>query len=89
MNEAVLDASVVLKWFHSEGEGHVEVARQLRAGPGGPSVVLVAISGYGRDDDRGRAKAAGFDALVVKPASADEIAGVIAELTARNRVAAS
>ena len=31
MNEAVLDASVVLKWFHSEGEGHLEVARQLRA----------------------------------------------------------
>jgi predicted nucleic acid-binding protein len=31
VNEAVLDASVVLKWFHSEGEGHVEVARQLRA----------------------------------------------------------
>jgi predicted nucleic acid-binding protein len=30
VNEAVLDASVVLKWFHSEGEGHVEVARQLR-----------------------------------------------------------
>ena len=31
MNEAVLDASVVLKWFHSQGEGHVEVARHLRA----------------------------------------------------------
>jgi predicted nucleic acid-binding protein len=30
VNEAVLDASVVLKWFHSEGEGHVEVARLLR-----------------------------------------------------------
>jgi predicted nucleic acid-binding protein len=31
VNEAVLDASVVLKWFHSEGEGHVDVARRLRA----------------------------------------------------------
>lgn len=30
MNEAVLDASVVLKWFHSEGEDHVEAARELR-----------------------------------------------------------
>jgi predicted nucleic acid-binding protein len=30
VNEAVLDASVVLKWFHSEGEGHVDRARQLR-----------------------------------------------------------
>ena len=31
MNQAVLAASVVLKWFHSAGEGHVEAARQLRA----------------------------------------------------------
>ena len=30
MNEAVLDASVVLKWFHSEGEEHLEAARKLR-----------------------------------------------------------
>lgn len=30
MTEAVLDASVVLKWFHSEGEGNVEAARRLR-----------------------------------------------------------
>lgn len=30
MNEAVLDASVVLKWFHSEGEGHLEAALELR-----------------------------------------------------------
>ena len=31
MNEAVLDASVVLKWFHSEGERHLDGARHLRA----------------------------------------------------------
>lgn len=31
MNEAVLDASVLVKWFHSEGEEHVAQARALRA----------------------------------------------------------
>jgi predicted nucleic acid-binding protein len=31
VSEAVLDASVVLKWFHSEGEGHLRAARELRA----------------------------------------------------------
>ena len=31
MNEAVLDASVVLKWFHTEGERNVEAAREIRA----------------------------------------------------------
>jgi predicted nucleic acid-binding protein len=31
VTEAALDASVVLKWFHSGGERHVELAHQLRA----------------------------------------------------------
>jgi predicted nucleic acid-binding protein len=31
VREAVLDASVVLKWFRSDGERHVEAARTLRA----------------------------------------------------------
>jgi predicted nucleic acid-binding protein len=31
LNEAVLDASVVLKWFRAEGEGHVEEAGEIRA----------------------------------------------------------
>jgi predicted nucleic acid-binding protein len=30
MTEAVLDASVVLKWFHSSGERHVELALGVR-----------------------------------------------------------
>jgi predicted nucleic acid-binding protein len=30
VNEAVLDASVVLKWFRSEGEDHVKESRALR-----------------------------------------------------------
>jgi len=30
VTEAVLDASVVLKWFHSEGEENVEAGRRLR-----------------------------------------------------------
>src|SRR5581483_8702499 len=29
--EAVLDASVVIKWFRAQGERHVEPARALRA----------------------------------------------------------
>lgn len=30
MRESVLDASVVLKWFHREGEAHAEAAGALR-----------------------------------------------------------
>ena len=31
MTELVLDASVVLKWFHGEGERNLEPARELRS----------------------------------------------------------
>lgn len=31
MTEAVLDASVILKWFRSEGERHLAAARSLRS----------------------------------------------------------
>jgi CheY-like chemotaxis protein len=45
-----------------------EVARQLRqlAGPKRP--LLVALTGYGQDEDRRRAEEAGFNAHLVKPA---------------------
>jgi predicted nucleic acid-binding protein len=42
MNEAVLDASVVLKWFRSDGERHVEAARALRASFEAGALVVLA-----------------------------------------------
>jgi signal transduction histidine kinase/ActR/RegA family two-component response regulator len=44
-----------------------ELARQLRARPAFGRVVLVALTGYGRDEDRRRAVEAGFDHHLVKP----------------------
>jgi PAS domain S-box-containing protein len=44
-----------------------EVAKSLRAAEGGGAVFLVAVTGYGRPEDRARALDAGFDAYVVKP----------------------
>ena len=46
-----------------------EVARALRASPGGSATVLIAITGYGQAEDRRRSKEAGFDAHLVKPVS--------------------
>ena len=43
-----------------------EVARRIRKVANG-RVVLVALTGYGRDEDREEAKAAGFDQHFVKP----------------------
>ena len=44
-----------------------EVARRLREDPANGAVRLIAVSGYGRPEDRARALAAGFDDHLVKP----------------------
>jgi CheY-like chemotaxis protein len=48
-----------------------QLARMLRA-QGGP-LLLIAVTGYGRDQDRARSRAAGFDAHRTKPAEPDEL----------------
>ena len=44
-----------------------ETARRIRMLPEGGGVVLIALSGWGQDDDRQRAQEAGFDRHCVKP----------------------
>lgn len=44
-----------------------EVARRLRAAPAMAGVRLIALTGYGRTQDRRHAEAAGFDHHLVKP----------------------
>jgi PAS domain S-box-containing protein len=45
-----------------------EVARRLRAIPSLADCFLIALTGYGSDEDRQRTQAAGFDEHLVKPA---------------------
>jgi CheY-like chemotaxis protein/anti-sigma regulatory factor (Ser/Thr protein kinase) len=44
-----------------------EVAQQLRREPWARSITLIALTGWGQDDDRRRTREAGFDAHLVKP----------------------
>ncbi|HEX5657636.1 MAG TPA: response regulator [Polyangiales bacterium] len=44
-----------------------EIARSVRAADEGDDIYLVAVTGYGRPEDRARALDAGFDAYIVKP----------------------
>jgi CheY-like chemotaxis protein len=44
-----------------------EVAREIRARPWGATVCLVALTGWGQEEDRRRAQEAGFDRHLVKP----------------------
>jgi CheY-like chemotaxis protein len=55
-----------------------EVARRIRSGPVGASVLLVALTGYGQTEDRQRALDAGFDAHVTKPVSPEQLSEILA-----------
>ena len=52
------------------GQDGYEVARQLRSDAEFAETLLVAITGYGQEDDRRRSDEAGFDLHLVKPVEA-------------------
>jgi PAS domain S-box-containing protein len=58
---------VILLDIGMPGLDGYEVARRLRAMSHGTSFRIIAVSGWGQDADRTRAKEAGFDVHLVKP----------------------
>ena len=56
-----------------------DVAREMRLRPEASHVRLVALTGYGRDEDRTRALEAGFDLHLTKPVADATLRGVLAE----------
>ena len=68
---------VVLLDIALPGIDGYEVARQLRGMRGGAALVLAAMSGYGRDEDRDRARDAGFDRYLVKPVDREALAALL------------
>ncbi|CAN5206014.1 hypothetical protein BH11PLA2_BH11PLA2_19050 [soil metagenome] len=57
-----------------------EAARQIRAKPWGRGPFLVALTGWGADDDRRKTQDAGFDRHLVKPVDSDDLVKIIAEI---------
>ena len=55
-----------------------EVARRVRANKQVHQPRLVALTGWGQEDDRRQTRDAGFDAHLVKPVSSDDIARALA-----------
>jgi signal transduction histidine kinase/ActR/RegA family two-component response regulator len=56
-------------------------ARRIREEPWGRSVLLVAVTGWGQDDDKRRSRQAGFDAHLVKPVDLAEIETLLGGLS--------
>jgi PAS domain S-box-containing protein len=55
------------------------VARALRETPQLATTFLVAVSGYGKDEDRHRARAAGFDLHLTKPVNFRDLQGLLSK----------
>jgi PAS domain S-box-containing protein len=77
-----LEALQVAKSFRPElvlldiglpGISGFEVARRLRQMPETENSLLVALTGYGTNDDRRKARDAGFDEHLVKPSSVESL----------------
>ncbi len=62
------------------GMDGLETARRLDRASDGKRPLLIAVSGYGSDEDRERARRAGFDHYLVKPPDLRRLAEILAEL---------
>ena len=62
-----------------------EVCHRLRKEPWAKNLVLVALTGWGQEEDRHRSREAGFDAHLVKPVDHDALLRLLASLPGVDR----
>ena len=58
-----------------------DLARTIRLDESLKHVVLVALTGYGQQDDKAKALAAGFDYHLVKPVDTQTLGDLVARLS--------
>ena len=63
-----------------------EACRRIRDHAWGAAVVMVAITGWGQEEDREQSRAAGFDLHLVKPVDHDDLLRIVG--SARPRASA-
>jgi CheY-like chemotaxis protein len=59
-----------------------ELARRLRALPAGAGAVLIALTGYGQEQDREKSRLAGFDHHLVKPVHIEQLTAILSRIEA-------
>ena len=57
-----------------------DAARQIRSQAGGEGIVLIALTGWGQNEDRRKTEAAGFDRHLVKPVNLADLEKVLSEI---------
>jgi CheY-like chemotaxis protein len=78
--------TVVLLDIGMPGMDGYEVARRIRAQPIGQGVLLIALTGWGQEEDRQRTSQAGFDYHLLKPADIGELKTLFMTLPAGDEV---
>jgi signal transduction histidine kinase/ActR/RegA family two-component response regulator len=63
-----------------------ELARRVREHPEFQDVVLIALTGWGQEEDRRRTEAAGFDHHLIKPADLNTLRGLLNSLEESGRL---
>jgi CheY-like chemotaxis protein len=75
---AAFQPEVVLLDIGLPGMNGYEAARRIRGEPWGGNVALVALTGWGQDDDKRRSFEAGFDHHLTKPVEPAALAKLLA-----------
>ena len=76
--------AVLLDIGMPEMDGY-EVSRRIRATPDHGRVLLIALTGWGQEDDLRRSRAAGFDHHLVKPPDVDKLRDLLTAVRRRVR----
>ena len=77
------DFAAVLLDVRMPGMDGYQVARELRGQPETRQAVLVALTGWGAQDDRARTRSAGFDHHLTKPAGLADVEGLMSGMNVR------
>jgi CheY-like chemotaxis protein len=72
---------IVLCDISMPGMSGLKVARHLREDPGLENALLVALTGYGQEEDRRRSQEAGFNEHLVKPVGLDALRALLSRTT--------
>jgi CheY-like chemotaxis protein len=64
-----------------------EVAQRIREQAWGQSMYLIAVTGWGQDEDRQRSTEVGLNAHMVKPVEADALEKLLADLASKDKPA--
>ena len=66
-----------------------DACRRIREQPWGREMVLIALTGWGQEEDKRQTEQAGFDAHLVKPVDPAALAALVTSVASRADAAAS